>query len=180
MSYSLSWLSKVLSDSGCLVEELPGWLTRGHGDMNTVKGILCHHTAGSKKGDAPSLQICKDGRPDLPGPLSQLVLGRSGLFYVVAAGKSYHAGKGSWKPMGLVDNGNSRLIGIEAENTGLDNDQPWPEEQIAAYAKGCVAMLKYLKLPVDAVIGHKEYAPGRKSDPSFDMNKFRAVIRSLM
>lgn len=180
MTFALSWLADVLRDAGLEVQEEKNWKTRGHGNMKAVKGILCHHTAGAKTGDAPSLKICRDGRPDLPGPLSQLVLGRSGKYYVIGAGKCYHAGKGVWKPMGLENNGNSHLIGIEAENTGLDNDQPWPEVQIAAYAKGVAAMLTHLGLSIESCIGHKEYAPGRKSDPSFDMNKFRTRVRSFM
>lgn len=180
MTYSLHWLNGVLRGAGLKVQEEKNWQNRGHGDMKDVKGILCHHTAGPKKGNAPSLRVCRDGRPDLPGPLSQLVLARDGTFIIVAAGKAYHAGKGQWKPMGLLDNGNSRLIGIEAENTGLDNDQPWLEEQMEAYAKGCAAMLKHLKLPVAACIGHKEYAPGRKSDPSFDMVAFRKRVEGFM
>lgn len=180
MPYSLSWLPSILKSVGCSIIEQPGWQTRGHGDMRDVRGVLCHHTAGSKSGNAPSLKICQDGRPDLPGPLSQLVLGRDGTYYIVAAGKSYHAGKGEWKPMRLLNNGNSHLIGIEAENTGLDNDQPWPEKQMVAYAKGCAAMIKHLGLPVSAVIGHKEYAPGRKSDPSFPMDKFREQVKGFM
>lgn len=178
MSY-LTWLADVLQDAGLKVQEEKGWETRGHGPMKGVRGILCHHTASNKNsGNAPMVSTCRDGRPDLPGPLSQLVLARDGTYIVIAAGKSYHAGKGIWKPMGLEDNGNSWLIGIEAENDGIG--EPWPEKQMDAYVGGVVAMLRHLKFPASAAIGHKEYAPNRKIDPTFDMAAFRDRVEELL
>lgn len=35
-------------------------------------------------------------------------------------------------------------------------------------------------LPVDRVIGHREWAPGRKSDPRYDMNWRREGVRGLV
>jgi hypothetical protein len=177
-TFKLTWLPKALRDAGLQVSEVKGWETRGHGDMGIVRGVLCHHTAGPKTGDAPSLNVVLNGRPDLPGPLSQLVLARSGIWHVVAAGRSYHAGAGTWQG---VESGNMSFIGIEAENTGLPND-PWPEAQLVSYAKGAAAMLRYLKAPSIMCAGHKEYATpkGRKSDPSFDMVSFRCRVASLL
>src|SRR5579871_6896323 len=119
MAYSLTWLADILRNAGLKVAECPGWQTRGHGDMGEVKGILCHHTAGGKTGNMPSLDTIINGRPDLSGPLAQLGLGRDGTFYIIAAGRCYHAGTGAWKG---VTTGNSSFIGIEAENTGLGDD----------------------------------------------------------
>lgn len=179
MAYKLAWMADVLRKAGCKVIEKPGWQTRGHGDMKGVRGILCHHTAEAIDNNTdPVSDLLVRGRPDLPGPLSQLGLGQDGSYYLIAAGKSYHAGKGEWKPMGLSDNGNSWLIGIEAENNGLQ--ETWPDVQMDAYARGCAAMCTYLKLPVAAVIGHKEYAPRRKTDPSFDMVAFRKRVEGFM
>ena len=179
MTYALIWLPAVLKAAGLTVVEEPGWPTRGHGDMGFVKGVLCHHTAGPlDHGDAPSLDTVINGRPDLAGPLAQLVLGRSGTYYTVAAGKCYHAGAGIWQGVTM---GNSELIGIEAENTGLPND-PWPAVQMDAYARGCAALLKHIHAPVVMCAGHKEYATphGRKDDPSFDMPTFRAAVTAHM
>lgn len=179
MTYKLTWLKKVLEDAGLKTIEKSGWQTRGHGDMKGVRGILCHHTAEAIDSNTdPVSDLLMRGRPDLPGPLSQLGLGQDGTYYIIAAGKSYHAGKGAWAPMNLVDNGNSWLIGIEAENNGLK--EVWPEVQLDAYARGCAAMCRHLGLPASAVIGHKEYAPGRKSDPNFDMKVFRAKVNGLL
>lgn len=183
MAYSLKWLPKVLRDAGLKVEEVKGWQTRGRGDIGKISFVLCHHTATRHPGNAPSLWIVRDGRPDVTGPLSQLVLGRDGTFYVVAAGRANHAGKGAWNEMKNV--GNAKSIGIEAENNGLSEikpkeGEPWPEKQVLAYAKGVAAILKHLGLGVEACVGHKEYAPQRKIDPSFDMNVFRKRVEGFM
>lgn len=181
MTYSLTWLPVELRKAGLKVVEVDGWETRGRGDIGKIKFLLCHHTATRQPGNNPSLWIVRDGRPDVSGPLSQLVLGRDGTWYVVAAGRANHAGKGVWNKMENVGNGYS--IGIEAENNGLSqiepkNGEPWPEVQLDSYARGCAVILKYCKLPLTECLGHKEYAPKRKIDPSFDMNEFRERVRT--
>lgn len=177
MAYRQIWLAQVLRDAGLNVVEVPGWQTRGHGEMGNLLGVMCHHTAGSRNGDAPSLAVVRDGRPDVSGPLAQLVLARSGTYHVVAAGKCWHAGKGAWR--GIVA-GSTHFIGIEAENTGLDNDQPWPAVQMDAYSTGVAAILKHIGAQPEFCIGHKEFAPRRKIDPTFDMDAFRAVVATKM
>lgn len=177
MPYQLTWLAEVLRAAGCRVHECEGWQERGHGDMGKVVGVLCHHTGGRRDGDAPSLIVVKSGRPGLDGPLSQLFLARNGLFYVIAAGKCWHAGAGEYRG---VTAGNSQFIGIEAENTGLDNDQPWPVVQMDAYALGVAAILKKLGARPEWCVGHKEYAPRRKIDPTFNMNTFRLKVAANM
>src|SRR5215472_9212376 len=114
-TFSLTWLSEVLEAAGLRVAEQPGWRTRGRGDVGVIRGVMCHHTAGPLNGIMPSLDLIINGRPDLPGPLSQLALGRDGTFFVIAAGLANHAGVGTWRG---ITNGNSSFIGIEAENTG--------------------------------------------------------------
>ena len=88
----LTDLADVLRGAGLTVVERPGWRTRGHGQMSGVRCVVLHHTAGPATGEAPSLGVVENGRPDLPGPLAQLVLGRSGTWYVVAAGLCHHTG----------------------------------------------------------------------------------------
>ena len=179
MPFSLTWLPDVLKAAGLKVALVPDWANRGHGDVGHILGVLCHHTAGPKNGNMPSLGTITNGRPDLSGPLAQLGLGRDGTYYVVAAGKCYHAGAGNWQ--GVV-NGNTNFIGIEAENTGRPNDFPWPDVQMDAYRRGVAAILTRLGRGVDWCAGHKEYAlpRGRKDDPDFDMNAFRASVAAIM
>jgi hypothetical protein len=127
----------------------------------------------------PSLDTLVQGRSDLPGPLAQLGLGRNGTYYVIAAGRCNHAGAGFWRG---VTSGNTNFIGIEAENTGLSNDSPWPEVQMDAYNRGVAAILKHTGREVGFCAGHKEYAlpAGRKDDPAFDMISFRAAVAAIM
>ena len=130
----------------------------------------------------PSLGIVTNGRADLPGPLSQLCLGRDGKFFIVAAGRANHAGAGNWQG---VASGNTSFIGIEAENTGLTegpNAESWPAVQLDAYRRGVAAILKKIRANSIMCCGHKEYAlpVGRKRDPTFDMGDFRLHVAAIM
>jgi len=114
-----------------------------------------------------------EGRSDLSGPLSQLYLDGDGTWYVVAAGRANHAGRGSYA--GLV--GNYYWLGVEAEDGG---DGYWLPEQLEAYRAGTVAILRYTAWQY--LCGHKEYAlpPGRKVDPAgLDMDHERRVCFDL-
>lgn len=182
MTFSLLWLPQVLRDAGLTVTEVPGWQNRGHGDEGKVLGVLCHHTCGPLHGNLPDLNVLVDGRPDLGGPLCNLGLGRDGTYWMIAAGKGWHAGAGNWQ--GVTD-GNGHLIGIEAENTGETTGaraDTWPDVQMDAYRRGCAAILKHIGAKPIMCCGHKEYClpHGRKDDPDFDMNVFRAEVAALM
>ncbi|CAF0952332.1 unnamed protein product [Rotaria sp. Silwood1] len=174
----LTDLADILRGAGLNVVEETGWKTRGHAVMSSVNGIVVHHTAGPATGEYPSLRIVRDGRTDLPGPLSQLGLGRSGTWYVIAAGKSYHAGS----TINDAIFGNANAIGIEAEGTGLPADntghENWPEVQWQSYVRGVKALQAAYGVPTSHVLGHKEAAvpAGRKIDPNFSMDEFRAAL----
>ncbi|GAA1955776.1 hypothetical protein GCM10009798_13770 [Nocardioides panacihumi] len=171
----LTDLAAVARKTSLDVIEVPGWETRGRGEMSDVRAVVCHHTATlNRTDDMPSLPTLINGRSDLAGPLSHFGLSRSGKVYVVAAGRCNHAGtvqNPSW--------GNSHSIGIEAEATGTDST--WPEIQMAAYAQLCRVLADHYGLSVSAVLGHKEVAdpPGRKIDPNFDMTAFRLRVSAL-
>ncbi len=183
MAFSLTWLPQVLLDAGLKVAEQPGWQNRGRGNVGIIKGVICHHTAGPRTGNMPSLRIVTQGRSGLPGPLAQLCLGRDGTFFVVAAGRCNHAGRGNWQGFTA---GNTNFIGIEAENTGVKSgpsaDFPWPEVQMDAYRRGVAAILKKIRANAIMCCGHKEYAlpQSRKPDPTFDMNEFRMQVSAIM
>ena len=164
------WLADALRAEGVTVEEHPGWRERGSATFNP-KGVICHHTAGPARGDAPSLRICVEGRSDLPGPLCQIVLARSGRAIVIASGRANHAGPGGWRGL----EGNTSVFGIEAENTGVG--EPWSAVQLDAYVRCVAALCRRGAIPVGMVCGHKEWAPRRKIDPKgIDMVRFRADV----
>jgi peptidoglycan hydrolase-like protein with peptidoglycan-binding domain len=179
MPFSLIWLPAVLQAAGLKVAPTAQWEDRGRREIGEIFGVICHHTAGARNGNMPSLDLLIRGRPDLPGPLAQLGLGRDGTFYVIAAGRCNHAGEGIWQ--GIV-NGNGNFIGIEAENTGRADDFPWPAVQMDAYRRGVAAILKHVGRSALVCAGHKEYAlpKGRKSDPSFDMDQFRTGVTAIL
>lgn len=177
MSFALVWLPDVLLAAGLKVALVDGWESRGRRDVGRTLGVLCHHTAGVKEGNMPSLDTLIHGRPDLAGPLAQLGLGRDGTYYVIAAGLCNHAGPGSWEG---ISTGNTNFIGIEAENTGEADDSPWPAVQLDAYQRGVAAILQHEGLGADRCAGHKEYAQGRKIDPSIDMEAFRKAVGAIL
>lgn len=167
----LTDLPDVLRSAGLPVEVMPDWLTNVHGPMDTIRTIMCHHTAGPPTGDRPSLNVVRYGRPGLDGPLSQTFLTRAGVWVVVSAGLSWHAGV-----VDSVKHDNYRSIGVEAEATGRD---AWPTAQYSSYVRGVRAMADHYRAEV---IGHKEAARpvGRKIDPNFDMNRFRDDVFNLV
>lgn len=157
-----------------------GWRKRGSATFVLARGILLHHTASSRQGgDLASLGTVVNGRPDLPGPLCHILVGRDGQVRVIASGRANHAGYGGpfgWVPTNL---GNSYLIGIEIENNGVG--EPYSEECYNAVLEVCVALLKRYRgrlarrkphRAASKVKGHKEWT-SRKIDPSFSMDKFR-------
>ena len=186
MAQQLTWLATVLENAGLKVAECSGWQNRGRpSPMGIIKGVMCHHTVGPKNGNMPSLNVLINGRSDLPGPLAQLGLGRDGTFYIIAAGRCNHAGKGIWE--GETE-GNVSFIGIEAENTGIADPRnpsfdPWPAIQLDAYRRGVAAILSHIGASADMCCAHREYALplGRKPDPhTIDMAQFRNDVSALM
>lgn len=169
----LTDLADHLRAAGCVVVEQPGWRSRGSAFPSRPDTILVHHTGTSAKakGDLPTLRLLVEGRSDLPGPLCQLALSRSGVVHLIASGKANHAGRGAW----LGQTSSSRTIGVEAEHDGRS---PWPAAQYEAYLLLCRALVVYLNVTPERVCGHKEWAlpAGRKVDPTFDMAMFRRQL----
>ena len=165
----LLWLGDVLRAAELDVEEHGDWRNRGR-DLQSVDRIICHHTATGKTWTDPAVAgLLINGRPDLPGPLSQLGLDREGTFHLIAAGKANHNGYGL--------SGNN-TIGIEAYNDG--RGEPWLAVQMDAFIRGCAAICRHLGWPAEKVLGHKESDPGRKIDPTFDMAMFRRSVAALL
>ncbi|MGN7782411.1 peptidoglycan recognition protein family protein [Mycolicibacterium sp. 22603] len=172
------WLVEVLRREGVSPVEFPGWRTRGHGEFKDIRGVMVHHT-GSDSADAASIAY---GRPDLPGPLSQVHVARDGTVTVVAVGVAWHAGAGMypWVPANM---GNWHLIGIECANSGTSPTAPhrrnWPDAQYLALVDCCAAINRRLGQTSERTIGHREYA-GRaqgKWDPgAIDMTVLRSDI----
>lgn len=170
------WIADRCRAFGLRTVEVDGWRERGSSTFQP-RGVVAHHTADGP-GELPSLRVLINGRSDLPGPLCQVGLGRSGTVYVIASGRANHAGRGGWKGL----SGNSSVLGIEAENAGGAQD-PWPSVQYEAYKRLCAALITGPGVggDVELICGHKEWAPGRKPDPhTIDMTAFRAEVRAFL
>jgi hypothetical protein len=146
-------LATKLRAAGLRVVEVNGWRTRGADTFNP-RGLVWHHTAGARTGNAPSLGLCIRGRSDLPGPLCNVLIGRDATCYVVAAGRANHAGAGGWEGL----RGNSSVYGVEIENVGTAAE-PWSVPVLDAAARVAAALA-----PPRLCAMHKEWAPGRKVD----------------
>ncbi len=173
------WLPAVLRAAGLTVHEVPGWRTRGADSFGPVRGITCHHTAGSRtSSDAGEIGVLVNGRPGLSGPIAQLYLSRSGDWHVVASGHCNHNLVGWGGPN--EGYGNDSLLGIEAQHSG--EGEPWTARQYDSYVRGVAALVRHeapgWDVTVARVAGHKEHQPGAKTDPSFDMTDFRARVRA--
>ena len=168
-------------DWGLQVVELPGWETRGHGAVYPEVTIL-HHDAIPARWEAPGPPIFWEGRPGLPGPITNCTLDSEGVVGMIAAGLAYHAGLGSWA--GFVG-GNSITWGCEAQNSGTG--QVWPAVQIDAYVLWAAATADYFGYGADRAARHAEWAGPRKIDAwgpwqgspyrwETHANRFRALV----
>jgi hypothetical protein len=175
----IEWLKDTLKDAGLEVHGVKGWRRRGHPVTFTPIGVMIHHTASNKLGgNAPSLNTVTFGRPDLPGPLSNVVIARDASCFIIAAGYCYHAGEGGpWRNI-PVNSGNRYLVGFECENDGIG--EPWPLDQLKAMHKATAAVLDKLKHGAGYCVSHKEWTP-RKIDPArLDMDHFRDKVRTYL
>lgn len=141
------------------------------------RGVIVHHDASSSKsGNNGALSVILNGRPGIPGPLSQFQIARDGTVHLITTGRANHAGTGKWSWI-PSNQGNAYAWGIEAANNGIG--EAWSREQLEAYYILCAALLAWMETAdTSRVIAHKEYAQGRKSDPRFDMDEFRKRVKA--
>lgn len=93
--------------------------------------------------------------------------------YVPFGQRAWHAGKSEYRGKSAC---NDFSIGIELEGT---DDEPYTDAQYAALAALTAELLaSYATLSADAVVGHSDVAPGRKTDPgpAFDWPRLRALL----
>jgi hypothetical protein len=187
----------ALQAEGLEISERAGWRTHnraGHGGWGPMNGVMIHHTAGVAPGDG---SVVWSGRSDLPGPLAHGYLAKSGVVTMTANGRANHAGGGSPAVLaavvtekasypttryhdgssGAVD-GNAHFYGLEISNLGTSKDS-YPAAQYDAAVRWAAAICRHHGWSAKSVIGHKVWSDW-KSDPSFDMNKFRADVAACL
>jgi len=181
-------LPAVIAAAGLQVRTWPGWeqRSRSSGGYDSVWAIGIHHTASSTTPDNDCKWMWQNS-PDRP--IGAMLLDRTGLVTVGAAGATNTQGKGGPWPtsQGIIplDQGNRFMVSVEAANSGTG--EPWPQVQQDAYVKLCAALVARYGLTAGDVVAHHEWARGRKIDPagsskwatgrnSWNMDQFRGDV----
>ena len=165
-------LPTILAAAGIPYRLEDGWQdrSRSSGGYDRVLGIGTHHTASDTTPEN-DLAWMLHNSPDRP--IGAMLLDRTGLVHVGAAGATNTQGKGGpvTGSLGVCpqDDGNRNLIAIEAANDGTG--EPWPQAQTDCYVKLCAALCAAYNLdPSTDIWGHHGYCaptqPGRKIDPA--------------
>lgn len=172
-------LLELLAYAGVEHKAQPDWRTHARPGPFRPVGVMLHHTAGPKAGDAPSLQVCIHGRTELKGPLCHFLVARSGLVHVISQGLCNHAGSGSERALGCVladlpspdrptdietAHGNENFWGIEVENTGMG--EPYPDAQVSAFVSVAAVLCWWNGWTSHRVIHHRQWTR-RKVDMSW-------------
>ena len=177
---SIQILKAVARDyeaAGYPVDFLDGWETHGrpYAVLNP-RGGVAHHTATGPNWNPSHVDfLLRDGRRDLPGPLSQVGLDRDATLVVVAAGTANHAGSGGWRGL----KGNGSVFGIEAYNSGLG--EPWPQVQLDGYILLAALFCKHSGFGPEMWSMHREWSVDGKIDPTgIDGPWFRAQVEAKL
>ncbi|MCL9643282.1 1,6-anhydro-N-acetylmuramyl-L-alanine amidase AmpD [Rahnella victoriana] len=92
--------------------------------------------------------------------------------YVPFDKRAWHAGVSSWQGR---ERCNDFSIGIELEGTDFE---PFTDAQYRSLAAVTELLIKHYPINLDAITGHSDIAPGRKTDPGpeFDWAFYRKLI----
>ena len=178
-----------LRAEGVTVVEVGNWEThnRNHkGPWGPVNGVMIHHTV--TKGSASTVELCRKGHSNLPGPLCHGVITKDGRVHLVGYGRANHAGLGDDDVLRAVINesalpadneattdGNRHFYGFECENLG-DGKDPWPAAQLEAIERVSAAICRHHGWSERSVIGHLEWQPGKVDPRGFTMSSMRSRI----
>ena len=186
-------LLKALRAEGLTVVEHRTWRTHNRnskGAWGPVNGVMIHHTV--TKGTRNSVELCYNGRSDLPGPLCHGVIAKDGTVYLVGNGRANHAGLGDGDVLRSVVNqsalppdneantdGNTHFYGFECVNLG-DGKDPWPAAQLNAVEKASAALCRAHGWSEESVIGHLEWQPGKIDPKGFTMAAMRRRVKTRL
>ncbi|MEV8466563.1 N-acetylmuramoyl-L-alanine amidase [Fluviibacterium sp. DFM31] len=120
-------------------------------------GLIVLHYTAMDSAEAALERLCSTEHE----VSAHYLIGRDGTCWqlVREADRAWHAGAGFWAGQGDV---NSRSIGIELDN---DGKTPFSEPLIARLEALLGKVMAAWQIAPQAVIGHSDMAPDRKSDP---------------
>jgi len=133
------------------------WVGTTNFSMRRPNFVVIHHTAQNSCDEtyktftlprtavSAHYVICRDG--SVQHMLNDLL-------------RAHHAGIGKW---GNISDMNSNSIGIEVDNNG---SEPFSEAQMNSLLLLLERLKKAFNIPQANFIGHLDWAPGRKVDPS--------------
>lgn len=133
------------------------WVGTTNFTMRRPNFVIIHHTAQN---------TCDQTLRTFTLPRTQVsshyVICRNGKVYHMLNDllRAHHAGVGKW---GSVTDMNSQSIGIEIDNNG---SEPFTEQQMNSLLQLLDRLKKAFNIPTANFIGHADWAPGRKVDPS--------------
>lgn len=137
---------------------LAHWVPSTNQDERRPILIVLHYTdQDSVQESLDTLRTRNSG-----GPVSaHYLVGRDGSRYQLVSDerRAWHGGPGRW---GTITDINSASIGIELDN---DGSSPFPPEQIDSLLVLLEDLCTRLRIPRTQVVGHQDFAPGRKIDP---------------
>lgn len=184
-------LDDIARLAGVRFTPVAGWQSRGREFPRAPRCVVVHADASRRtSGPKGALSSVVYGSQTAPPPVANFQIGRDGHVYLVAAGVGNNAGTGNARKLGHPEwDANDDTIGIEAANdNGLVKPaEPWPAVQMEAYRRLVVACHKWmaqqhalaLSTQIRFTVGHKEWSTTGKSDPTFNMDTFRAQTRAL-
>jgi N-acetylmuramoyl-L-alanine amidase len=125
--------------------------------MRKPNFVIIHHTA--QRSCDQTLQTFTLPRTEVS---AHYVICRDGTVHHMLSDylRAHHAGLGKW---GNVTDMNSCSIGIELDNDGTES---FPDAQIRSLLSLLGQLKRQYNIPAANFIGHADFAPARKEDPS--------------
>jgi N-acetylmuramoyl-L-alanine amidase len=154
----------------------PNFESRGGVDIDV---IVLHHTGTNRPTvDLATLRRAMGGAR----VSSHYLLAPSGTVYQLVPDDkaAWHAGVSSLR--GVTEPSiNARSIGIEITNDGT-GQTPFTEAQYLALEQLVPYLARTYGVPKENILGHRDVAPGRKTDPAdnFDWSRVRRAVDTVL
>ncbi|WP_308809807.1 peptidoglycan recognition protein family protein [Archangium lansingense] len=140
-----------------------------------IDAIILHHTGTNRVGvDLATLRWVRGSNR----VSAHYLVGPDGTVYQLVPDNraAWHAGRSSLHGE-TVPSVNARSIGIEITNDGT-GQTPFTEAQYRALEQLVPFLVRRYQVPKQNITGHRDVAPGRKTDPAdnFDWSRIRRAV----
>lgn len=140
-------------------------------DPGRIISCVIIHSTATKDKESPLNWLCN---PESKVSAHYLIDQLGGIWHLVHEQNiAWHAGESAFNGMSNV---NRFSVGIELVNIN-DGHSAYPDSQLAACSDLVSVICKDYGLKPEAVVGHADIAPGRKTDPAgFPWLEFREML----